>query len=96
MATISFEIHAVFREIFHCASVNISFSVSFSTAAIFLNISLLIDRYFIQYFIVLHSLTAPSSFQGAGRISEKGNAHFYKSVQGAFLKKEMYTFTNEK
>jgi hypothetical protein len=60
------------------------------------DISLLIDRYFIQYFSLLHSLMAPSSFQGAGRISEKGNAHFYKSVQGAFPKKEMYAFTNEK
>jgi hypothetical protein len=27
--------------------------------------------------VLLHSLTAPSSFQGAGCISEKGNAHFY-------------------
>jgi hypothetical protein len=60
------------------------------------DISLLINTYFFQYFILLHSLTAPSSFQGAGRISEKGNARFYKSVQGAFPKKEMYAFTNEK
>jgi hypothetical protein len=67
-------------------------TASFFKAPISSDISLLIDR----YFILLHSLTAPSSFQGAGYISEKGNAHFYKSVQGVFPKKEMYTFTNEK
>ena len=56
---VSFKIPANFieyfiaqQEIFHCSMVNISFSILFSMAAMLLNISLLIGRYFIEYFIL--------------------------------------------
>jgi hypothetical protein len=50
--------------------VGISFTVSFSTAAILLIISLLIGGYFIAHEMIFHSFMAA--------ISKKGNACFYK------------------